>query len=814
MFKAVFTAILMLLFITNKQVTAQIVINEICTFNDDVLEDEDGDKSDWIELYNTSNSSQNLSNYAIYSKKQASFYNLPNINLNPFTYQIVFLSGKNKFNAEVHANFKMLVSDTISVIHNLNTIHLAVVPDLFVDHSFGAYHDGTNNYEIFLTPTPGATNDYVQHVTSYTHQPVFSLQSGFYNESQFITITNTNPDAITYYTVNGNEPNLTSNIYSTPISINQTSVIKAFSISPGLPASKTICKTYFINEAHNLSVISISTDSLLLFDSINGLLMLGPNANPYPPYYGANFWSDTQIEVHVQIFDKHQSEIINQDCELQIHGGSMNRSQAMKSFRLLSKKKYEKDRFYASLIPDKSINAYRKFVLRNGSSDFLKSQLREGLIHKNLIKNTFIDANGYEPCVVYINGKYYGLSEIREKIDEYYVEQNYGVDKDNVEVLVDTNLVDIGDWLAFDSTYRYVLHHDMREKEDFNWVENKIDLKNMADYFIAQTYFDNNDWPSGNLRLWRQKNPGSKFKYIAFDLDASLGTFEWSPFTLNMLHDALNYFTTVVPIKHCIIFKKLLENDDFKKYFINRYADLFNTAMSEKYLMNLLDRTALTIQPEINRHFNKWGKTYADWGNEINLKIKPYITNRYALSKEDVLNEFNLPAFHQIKLKTFPEEAFYKFSLNSVQISENNFEGYYYQTVPIWFKALSKEGYIFSHWQQDNGNKFFNDSIEVNLTANSEFTAIYFPEKNKNEIVVYPNPNFNNKLFVRMANDIGSLQNISIFNALGEVIYTNSNPKIVGEFTIELETMLLNKGTYFVKVELKDRSESIKFMVL
>lgn len=792
----------------------QIVINEICTFNDDVIEDIDGDKSDWIELYNNANFPIDLSDYTLHSKKQNAIYTLPQLILDGHGFQIIFISGKNKFHTQIHTNFKMILNDTISVMQNQNTINSVIVPDLYVDHSYGAIDDGNNDFKIFYTPTPGLTNEYALYFSSYTSKPIFNLQSGFYSGIQTVNINCPTPGAITYYTTNGSEPTANDAIYANPIEITKTCVIKAFSIAPGMPASKVVSHSFFIDDNHKLAVVSISTDSLLLFDSITGLLELGPNANPNPPFYRANFWSDTQIEVQVQIFDKNKKELINQTCEMQIHGGTMNRSQAMKSFRFLSKKKFEKDRFYAPLIPDKPINAFRKFVLRNGSSDFLKSHLREGLIHKSLIKSTHIDANGYEPCIVYINGKYYGLSEIREKIDEYYVEQNHQVDKDNVDVLADTNLVDIGDWVAFDSIYRFVLHQDLKDSINFNFVESKIDLKNMADYFIAETYFDNNDWPSSNLRLWHQKNPNGKFRYIAFDFDASLGTFDWSPYTLNMLHDALNYFTTEVPIKHCIIFKKLLENNSFKKYFINRYADLFNSAFSEKNLMSLLDSTSSNIQPEISAHFSKWGKPYTDWENEINLKIIPYIKNRHQLSKEDVLNEFNLPSYHHLKLNTFPEAAFESYSLNTIEIRAHDFEGFYYESVPIWFKAKAKSGFVFSHWLQNNGNQFFSDSIQVNLTDDSEFTAIYFNESNKNEIVLFPNPTAINKLYIRLPNDISFVKNIRIINALGEEIYSSSTPKLLGDFTIELNIAELKKGVYCTTIALSNKTEVIKFLVL
>ena len=798
-----------------KNAKSQIVINELCTINVDVIEDAEGDKSDWIELYNKSNSPENLSNYSLYSKNNNISFELPTIELAPEAFIVIFISGKSKISPQIHTNFKMEINDTILLFQNQTIVSEIVAKDLFVDHSYGAVDDGIGNYEIFTSPTPGASNEFEVHYAAYTAQTQFNLQSGFYQTPITLELSNPTPNATIYYTTDGSIPYFNSPIYTSPIQVNKNMIIKSYCTAPGILDSKIITKSYFINETISLPVVSISTDSLLLFDATSGLLQPGPNAESYPPFLGANFWSDNQIKVHVQIFDKNKNEQINQFCELQIHGGSVNRSQAMKSFRLLSKKKFEKDRFYAKLIEDKpAITAYRKFVLRNGSSDFLKSQLREGFIHKNIIKYTNVDANGYEPCLVFINGNFYGMMEIREKIDEYYVEQNHNIDKDNVDVLADTNLVDIGDWTDFDSVYRYVLHHDMKQNEHFNFVDQRIDLKNMADYFFVETYFDNNDWPSGNLRLWSQRNPRGKYRYIAFDLDASLGTFTWSPSSLNMLHESLNYFTTVVPIKHCIIFKKMLENTSFKHYFINRYADLSNTSFSSENLLTMLDTVKLKIQTEVNRHYTAWEKEPSYWEFEINNLIIPYIKNRHTLSREDVLNEFALPAYHQIKINTEPEDAFQQLNINTIVVHENNFDGYYYETIPISFKVNPKKGFVFSHWLQNNGNRYYSDSISVNLTENSEFTAVYYTDAEKNDIVVYPNPNDKNYLYVRMINDLSSLKNIAIYNTLGQKVFISSHPKIKNEIIVEIETQQLKQGIYFLNIELNNSTRVVKFSVL
>ena len=792
---------------------AQVSINEICTINDDALTDEDGDKSDWLELYN-SGSLQNMANYSLHSSNSNLLFTFPNINLPSNSYLIVFLSGKNKSAAQLHTNFKLVGNDIISLLNpNGNPVSSIYPPNLKVDDAYGAYPNGTANYEVLTTATPGSSNAASNHYPAYTQAPQFSAAAGFYNQSQIVILSNSDPSSTIYYTLNGSEPSTNSIAYTAPIEINKTTVVKAFSKSALLPKSKIICNTYFINEQVNLPVMSISTDSLLLWDSISGLLSLGLNADSLPPYYGANFWADTQLKVYLQYFDKNKNLQLNQYSGLEIHGGSMNRSQPMKSFRMLSKKKYEKDHFNYPLIPDKPIQAYRKFVLRNASSDFLKTNFREGLIHKVVIANTFLDANGYEPCVVYLNGYYYGIHNIREKIDDYYLEENHGADRKNIDMLTDNNVAEEGDWLAFDSVYNFVTAHNMHLQSNFNEAAERIDLKNLSDYFITETYFDNNDWPEGNVRVWRERKPGSKFRYILFDVDASLGTFPWSPSSLNMLSKCLHLYVDSIPNKHCIILKNLLQNETYKEYFITRYADLFNTAYSTSCFLETMDSVKHKIAQDIPRFYTQWGSNFGAWEYEINELLIPYIINRNKLSKTDVLNEFGLPNYYELGITCSPTEAFSELRLNTVVWRKPQFVGTYYETVPVRFKIQPKAGYIFSHWQLSNGQILLSDSITLAMTESLSATAYYYPENQLADAFLFPNPSNNGSVFIRTNFLQNTSSTIEIVNHLGQVVNRQSKILPIDQHTLEIKTDYLSAGMYVVKLSSETGSTSVKMVI-
>ena len=130
-----------------------------------------------------------------------------------------------------------------------------------------------------------------------------------------------------------------------------------------------------------------------------------------------------------------------------------------------------------------------------------------------------IDVMDSRPCVVYINGEYWGLYNIREKVNEDYLASHYGVDPKKVDILVWNGFALAGSNEAYKALIEYVETHDMQNQEYYEYVTSQIDIDNFIDYLIVESYFGNTDL--GNIKFWRDQN-GGKWRWVLYDMDWAL----------------------------------------------------------------------------------------------------------------------------------------------------------------------------------------------------------------------------------------------------------------------------------------------------
>jgi len=245
------------------------------------------------------------------------------------------------------------------------------------------------------------------------------------------------------------------------------------------------CESFIIGEAHDLPVLSLIVDSVRLFDEETGIFELGPNADAAWPFWGANFWSNEDAEVYFQYFNTADTTFYGHG-DVQMHGGRESRTKPQKTFRLKAKNKYNQPFFehpFFSFKPE--INSYKRLVVRNASGDFNAGHCRDGFLEDYLLRAGLnLDANSFEPMVVYINGDYYGVMGLREKIDEYYVQSNYQTI--DIDLLEEEILLEFGDTAAFIEHYGFLLREDLSDPVKYEQAKGYFDVLNLTDYFIAQ----------------------------------------------------------------------------------------------------------------------------------------------------------------------------------------------------------------------------------------------------------------------------------------------------------------------------------------
>ncbi|MBI4648807.1 MAG: CotH kinase family protein [Bacteroidia bacterium] len=466
----------------------------------------------------------------------------------------------------LHTNFKLAAEgETVYLINsswNL-TDSLSFIP-IHLNHSYGKFPDGVNNMAIFGKPTPDSTNNNSIPYYSYTADPSFSVDAGFYNNGQLLTITCPTPGAKIKYTTDGSEPKDSASVYSNPIEIDTNSIIRACAFAAEALPSNAITNSYFIDYTTTLPIVSISTNPGNFWDWEHGIYVMGPNAEPEMPYFNANFWQEWEVPVHIEFFNIDGGLEFEQDFGTKVHGG-WSRSLDLKSLRIIARGKYGKSRLDYNLFPDKGIPSFKQFVLRNSGNECNVTHFRDGLIHKSIHKATAVDIQDYRPSVVFLNGEFVAVLNLREKISEDYIAENHGGIPADVDLLQFDGYVINGSNEHFLQMAEFIVYNDMSLQENYDSVKTMLDINNFIDYFASETYYVNWDWPQNNVKYWRNHALETKWRYIITDVDFGLG-FGGSSFATNdlnrVIHQEDNY--------HSFILKSLLNNIEFRNYFINR----------------------------------------------------------------------------------------------------------------------------------------------------------------------------------------------------------------------------------------------------
>ncbi|HZK24357.1 MAG TPA: CotH kinase family protein [Oscillospiraceae bacterium] len=624
---------------TTLPLSYQLHLNEVQTMNRSTLHDEDGDFTDWIELYNAGTSPIDLAGFGLSDQEAEPFrWKLPAVTMEPQSYLLVFASGKDRRTPakNLHTNFKLNLSgETILLTApSGERVDSLVTGRLESGLSAGRYPDGANGRHFFMQPSPGASNTGTP-LTGRAPEPVFSTPGGFYDDTITLTLAPSLSlaGAVIRYTTNGQEPTANSPLYKSPLSLNKTTIIRAKCFANGLLASKTANNSYFIKENTPLTVISILIDPQDLWDKKQGIYVLGSNADPEFPHVGANFWQDWEKPSHLQLYETNGKLGLSTDVGLRI-GGQYSRAMPQKAFNIFARNQYGSDVLEYPFFPDKELTTQKAITLRQSGQDATMSKIRDCLM-TSLLSETTLDYQAYRPAIVYLNGEYWGIYNIRERINEYFLAYNHDLNPQQIDLLQGNTIVRAGDSKHYVAMREFVADHDMSKQENYDYLQTQMDLDNFIDYWLAEIYFANTD--NANIRFWREKSDAGKWRWIVYDTD-------WGFFNVN--HNTLASVTNpegtgVGRNLYTTLLVNLLKNKDFKTKFIQRGAYHLKHTFSAERVIQRIDEMASVIEPEMPKHLKRWGGSMSEWQYHIQ-RLKNFAEKRPALVANHFQNKFNL----------------------------------------------------------------------------------------------------------------------------------------------------------------------------
>ncbi|MAJ90629.1 MAG: hypothetical protein CMF40_00370, partial [Legionellales bacterium] len=708
----------------------------------------------------------------------------------------------------LHTNFKISSSGESIILSDPSEIILDSIAagETETDMSYGRILE-TEVWALFDEPTPGASNSTSTFIGSLA-APEFSIGSGFYDQNQLsLELSVPNESATIYFTLDGSIPSIHGLPYEYPIVINLNTVVRARAFLDQWVPSEIESKTYILEDdlgEMELPAIFISTDNNSFFDEDTGMYVMGPNAEWQFPYFGANFWEDWERPIHFEILEVDGSGY-NANAGAKIFGG-WSRAFPQKSLSIFSRSYLGPSSFDYPLFPDSETSSYEAFVIRNSGNDWESTVLRDGFT-TSLAHDLDIDLQKYRPTILFINGEFWGIQNLREKVNEHFLSSKHSIAPEHIDLLDLEGINDENIVHGTNSDYKILLDYlndqDMSEPIVQNALENWIDIESYMSYQAFQIFVDNRDWPGNNIKFWRDHRVGGKWRWILYDTDFSFSIWDANAYNFNTLGFALepNGPGWPNPPWSTFIFRKMMENNYFKNSFINIYCDMLNTVFQPEFISERLDSISGNIASMIPTHrdrwFNSgnWPNSAVNWEARLN-NMENFGNQRRIRAIGHIIDEFDLPNIAQVDLSVTPPFGGY-IEINTLDIKESNWQGYYFPSVPIEVKAIQNDGFEFSHWLQfpDSSN-----SMRIDITDPFYLTAVFIQSELSPGSIVINEINYNSN------DDHESGDWIELFNP-GEMEIDISNWVMKDDndqnsFTFPDETIINNENYLIIAGDL------------
>lgn len=624
--------------------------------------------------------------------------------------------------------------------------------------------------------------------------PTFSTPVGFYTDSVAVAISSVDVGVQIRYTLNGDDPTIASPLYSGIITlrdrvgtanvyadiptnpsfdfpkpgytamraddrgwlppyaeVSKCWVIKARAFDSMGNTSPVSLGTYFIfaegHARYSLPCLSIAMNVTDLFSDSMGMYVYGLDTSDQGNYNFPNLEKGASI----QLFDTAGTLQLTQNCAASMHGNG-GRQAPQKSFQFTAKSAFGPSKFNIQLFPENPVQTFNAFLLRNAGHR--PDCLPRDDIASELLKPLSLDHQDSKQYIVFLNGEYWGVQTIKDIIDENFIENHYQVDKDSIVILELDGVVDDGlpdDNVPYQSMLNFVRSNDMSISSNLEYVNSQMDLKNFIDFQASELYFGNGDWPYNNTKFWRHKlsvnHPvdGNKldgrWHWIIYDMDASFGgDCSGVYYTYENISKALNPAYG----DYTILMRTLMNNDQFKTDFLNRFSDLLNAHYKSNLVSTEMKNVTDVFNPEMKEYVERWrypsiASTLINraievpdtirW-NAITRDLQRFATKRPNRNRMQLMTYFTLTdTFHVVINVNDTAAGHVKFStlfidknLPAANTNPYPWDGVYFAGLSIPLKAIAMPGYKFLYWDAIG---ITNPDTSILLSSDTIFTAVF-----------------------------------------------------------------------------------------
>lgn len=697
--------------VTKSTPTAEnIIINEIQSANIDMYVDPSYNYGGWVELYNPTSKAVSLNN--LYISDDAN--NLTKFNLGrnrgviPANgYHVLWFDHYNFHYSPSQIDFKLDYDGGAIYLSDSegNLITSFEYPVGVARTSYARTSDGGDEWGYTSSPTPAASNASSTFASERLEAPVVDKDACLFTKS--FTVNVEIPEGTTLrYTTDGTTPSL-SNGYTSQdgrFDVSSTTTFRFGLFQEGMLPSQIVTRSYiYRDQDYSLPIVSVVTNPDNLYDDMLGAYVRGTNGRTGNGQRTPCNWNmDWDRPVNFEFITPDGGMVVNQEVDFSMCGG-WSRAFEPHSFKLKANKIYEeKNSIDYPFFAEKPYLKHKTLQIRNGGNDYNIGRMKD-LALQEIVHTSGLDVDGQAslPVMHFINGEYKGMLNIREPNNKHYAYANWGIDSeemDQFEMSPDSGYVQMeGTREAFLEWYD--LSANAAYEETYEAIRNLVDIDEYINYMAVEFYLGGLDWPQNNIKGFRPRIENGRFRFVLFDLDGALNTnspfntFEGKQtYTFDLIYDTNSRFTE--EIEFVTIFLNMLQNDSFRKQFIDTYC-LVAGSVFENERCNAI----ITEQAEMRVHALSLEELspYSTANDLINR-----LTNRQSSMINALVNyeRMNLSSNTKltVSIESNVEDAVLR--LNDIAIPTGKFSGALF--APITLKAEPKAGYRFIGWSNTN----------------------------------------------------------------------------------------------------------------
>ena len=553
---------------------------------------------DWVEIRNVSAQPVSTAGYYLSDKDdQRQLWAIPARTLYPGECWTFQCSGNEALTETyfTHTNFKL--------DGEADGVYLFAPDGSLADRVF--VHDVPNGGSIgkngsapgvFFMERSSAHHDNEVGCRLYAHNPVALTGDGVFNGVESVTVE-LSADRTIYYTTDGSVPTLRSAVYTEPITLTETGVIRACCCEEGRLTPRPLSLSYILNEDHQLPVVSVVTENSNLF---------GPGI-----YDQWSLFDGRQVPASLSLFEQDGSGF-TVDCGLKMFGHTGLKN-AKKSMKVVFRSRFGADSFTYDIFGDGN-DTFTSLVLRAGQDCYF-SVIRDELFQElsaEFSDKVLVQRNKY--CALYINGRYWGLYALKDAYSEDYYAALRGVSSESVEKLQAPVPKGSEFWY---NIFIYNQEHDMSLSENYAHFCDLVDIDSLIDWAIIEGYSANADVQQ-NLRFFRSTENGNRWEFAFYDLDWAF----YYPNNLSCVFNGIGEDGSI--LQHTRYIAPLLRNEEFCDRFCTRLAEALGGVLSEEHVLAKIDELCRRIESEVPRDRQRWDMV--SWENKVDA-LRSFVTN-------------------------------------------------------------------------------------------------------------------------------------------------------------------------------------------